>query len=42
MPIDTRDTMIAGIALARRAELVTRNVTHFADLAVPVIDPWAR
>ena len=37
--IDIRDTLIAGIALARRATLATRNVRHFADLDVPVVDP---
>jgi predicted nucleic acid-binding protein len=39
-PADMRDTLIAGIALARRATLATRNVRHFADLKVPVVDPW--
>ena len=39
-PVDLRDTQIAGISLARRATLATRNVAHFADLAVPVVDPW--
>ncbi|MBU3694590.1 MAG: type II toxin-antitoxin system VapC family toxin [Rhodocyclaceae bacterium] len=39
--VDMRDTLIAGIALARGAVLATRNTRHFADLAVPVIDPWA-
>ena len=39
-PIDMRDTQIAGIAVARRATLATRNVSHFADLAVPVVNPW--
>jgi predicted nucleic acid-binding protein len=41
-PIDFRDTSIAGIVLSRGAEFATRNVRHFADLDVPVIDPWAR
>lgn len=40
-PVDLRDTMIAGIALARRASLATRNVSHFADAPISVIDPWA-
>ncbi len=40
-PVDIRDTFIAGIALARRATLATRNVKHFADLAIPVVNPWA-
>jgi hypothetical protein len=39
-PVDMRDTQIAGIALARRATLATRNVRHFRDLKVPVVDPW--
>jgi len=41
-PVDMRDTFIAGIALARRATLATRNTRHFDDLSVPVVDPWAR
>ncbi len=39
-PVDMRDTQIAGIALARRATLATRNLRHFADLKIPVVDPW--
>lgn len=39
--IDMRDTQIAGIVVARRAKLATRNVRHFADLGVNVINPWA-
>jgi len=39
-PVDMRDTQIAGIALARHATLATRNVRHFQDLKVPVVDPW--
>jgi predicted nucleic acid-binding protein len=39
-PVDLRDTQIAGIALARHATLATRNVRHFADLKVPIVDPW--
>ena len=40
-PVDIRDTQIAGIALARHAVVATRNVRHFSDLKVPVVDPWA-
>jgi len=40
-PMDMRDTFIAGIALARRATLATRNTRHFDDLSVPVVNPWA-
>ena len=39
-PVDMRDTFIAGIALARRATLATRNTRHFDDLSVPVVNPW--
>ncbi len=39
-PCDLRDTMIAGIALAQRATLATRNVRHFEDLSIPVVNPW--
>ena len=39
--VDMRDTQIAGIALARRATLATRNVRHFGDLNISVVDPWA-
>ncbi len=38
--IDMRDTQIAGIAISRRAKVATRNVKHFVDLSVEVIDPW--
>ena len=40
-PVDMRDTQIAGIVIARRATLATRNVRHFADLKVSIVDPWA-
>ena len=40
-PVDLRDTFVAGIALARRATLATRNTRNFDDLAVPVVNPWA-
>jgi len=40
-PGDLRDTMIAGIVLACHATLATRNTTHFEDLSVPVVNPWA-
>lgn len=39
-PGEIRDTMIAGIVLASRATLATRNMSHFADLSVPVVNPW--
>lgn len=39
-PREDRDTMIAGIVLARHATLATRNVAHFDDLSAPVVNPW--
>jgi toxin FitB len=39
-PVETRDTMIAGIAQASRAALATRNASHFNDLSIPVVNPW--
>jgi predicted nucleic acid-binding protein len=40
-PRELRDTMIAGIAIAQRAALATRNGRHFDDLDVPIVDPWS-
>ena len=37
---ELRDTMIAGIILAHRAILATRNVAHFADISATVVNPW--
>ena len=39
--VETRDSQIAGIAIARRIPVATRNVTHFEDAGIKVIDPWA-
>ena len=39
--VDMRDTQIAGIALSRHATLATRNIRHFGDLNISVVDPWA-
>jgi toxin FitB len=38
--IDLRDSMIAGMALSRRAVLTTRNVRHFADVAIQIVNPF--
>jgi len=38
--VELRDAMIAGIALAQRATLATRNIRHFDDLPTPVVNPW--
>ena len=37
---EVRDMQIAGIVIAKRATLATRNVRHFADISAPVINPW--
>ena len=39
-PVELRDTMIAGIVLARRATLATRNISHFKDAGFPIVNPW--
>ena len=39
-PAGFGDTEIAGIAASRGAAIATRNVRHFDDLAVEVINPW--
>lgn len=39
-PVELRDTMIAGIVLARHATLVTANAVHFEDLSLPIVNPW--
>jgi predicted nucleic acid-binding protein len=40
-PVELSDTMIAGIVLACHASLATRNVPHFEELSIPVVNPWA-
>lgn len=37
---ELRDTMIAGIALASRATLATRNEKHFEDISAAIVNPW--
>jgi toxin FitB len=39
--LEIRDVQIAGIAVARRAQLATGNTRHFTDLGVTLIDPWS-
>ena len=39
-PVELRDTMIAGIVLAHNATLATRNMQHFQDASVAIVDPW--
>ena len=40
-PVELRDTMIAGIALAQHAAVATRNTSHFDDTSLTLINPWA-
>jgi toxin FitB len=35
-----RKTGRSVIALVRHAALATRNVRHFADLEISIVDPW--
>jgi toxin FitB len=41
-PSEARDTMIAGIVVAQGADFATRNVRHFQDLSIRVINPWSQ
>jgi toxin FitB len=35
-----RDIWVAGIALAQNAAVATRNLRHFDDPSIAVINPW--
>jgi predicted nucleic acid-binding protein len=37
---EIRDTQIAGIVSLRKATLATRNIRHFEDCGLVLIDPW--
>ena len=39
-PVSQLDAMIAGIAGAHQARLVTRNGRDFSDCGIEIIDPW--
>ncbi len=39
-PVSANDTMIAGIAVANRMGIVTRNIADFHNLDVPVLNPF--
>lgn len=39
--IEVRDVQIAGIAIARNAKLATRNIRHFEDLGIGLVNPWS-
>ena len=37
---EPEDSMISAIAITRRATLATRNIKHFDDLPISVVNPW--
>ena len=39
--LEIRDVQIAGIATVRKAVLATRNIRHFEDLGIDLVDPWS-
>jgi hypothetical protein len=39
--VEIRDVQIAGIAIARKATLATRNLRHFEGLGLALVDPWS-
>ena len=40
-PTGTNDALIAGIVRARRATIAPRNLRHFVDDGIDLVDPWA-
>ena len=38
--LEVRDVQIAGIAASRHATVATRNIRHFDDSGVELINPW--
>ena len=38
--VEIRDVQIAGIALARRGIIATRNTKHFIGTGVELVNPW--
>lgn len=40
--VDKRDTMIAGVVIARNARLATRNERHFVAIRPSVVNPWTQ
>ncbi len=39
--VEIRDVQIAGIAIARKAAVATRNLRHFEGLGLDLLDPWS-
>jgi toxin FitB len=40
-PMEIRDLQIAAIVATRQATLATRNIRHFSNLRIGLVDPWA-
>lgn len=41
-PIEFRDAMIAGtVAVHQGSTLATRNIRHFTDTGIALVDPWS-
>ena len=40
-PVEIRDVQIAGIVSVRNATLATRNLRHFRDTSIHLVDPWS-
>jgi len=40
--VEVHDIQIAGVAIARKAAVATRNTKHFDDLSMSVVDPWSQ
>jgi predicted nucleic acid-binding protein len=40
-PMEIRDVQIAGIAAARKATLATRNIRHFEEIGLMLVNPWS-
>jgi predicted nucleic acid-binding protein len=40
-PVGILDSQVVAIARANEMTIVTRNVRHFEDCDVPLIDPWS-
>jgi toxin FitB len=39
-PISLLDGQIAAIAVSRKADLATRNVSHFENCGAQIVNPW--
>lgn len=39
-PIEITDIQIAGIVTTRNAVLATRNIKHFENTGIDLINPW--